>query len=189
MIMGKGVLEAAGHACRGRGLCRLMTDADQASDPARAARRRFRRDPEAKNRILDLLPMLGALLAVTGALTWGDLWAQRHFGLIDRGAATFHNAVRPEPWRRVLDFTADRLPGARQGLVVTSVRSNGYAEHAGLAVGDRIARADGREPGSLQSLAEELSLRGQRPMHLDVVHQGEVRRIELAGEPQRPRTP
>jgi len=83
----------------------------------------------------------------------------------------------------VLDFTADPVPGPQPGLVVTSVRSRGYAEKAGLAVGDWIESADGREPPTLQALAEELSARGQQPIHLRVVHQGAVRTVELAREP------
>ncbi len=139
--------------------------------------------------MLDLLPMLGALLAVTGALTWGDLWAQRHFGLTAPDAAAVHDtATRDAAWRQVLDFTADKLPGGQPGLVVTSVRSDGNAEHAGLAVGDRIDRVDGEQPTSFASLAEELSDRGRQPMHLDVVHLGAVRRIDLPGGPQ-PRNP
>ncbi|WP_395331223.1 PDZ domain-containing protein [Novosphingobium sp. BL-8H] len=143
------------------------------------------RDSDAKNRVLDLLPMLGALLVVTGALTWGDLWAQHHFGLIAPDAAAVHDtATRDEASRRVLDFTADDLPDGKPGLVVTSVRSDGNAEHAGLVVGDRIVHVDGRRPTSFGSLAQELSERGRQPMHLDVVHLGAVRRIDLAGTPQ-----
>lgn len=153
-----------------------MTDADD-------ARRDLDDHSDARNRVLDLLPMLGALLAVTGALTWGDLWAQRHFGLSAGDAAVHDTASRDAGWRRVLDFTADRLPGGQPGLVVTSVRSDGNAEHAGLVVGDRITRVDGEQPASFSSLAEELSERGRQPMHLEVVHQGAVRRIDLAGGP------
>jgi len=136
-----------------------------------------------KGRLLGLLPMLGALLAVTGALTWGDIWAQRHFGLIGQTLPRPHGVVQGESWRQVLDFTADPVPGPQPGLVVTSVRSRGYAEKAGLAVGDWIESADGREPPTLQALAEELSARGQQPIHLRVVHQGAVRTVELAREP------
>ena len=137
-----------------------------------------------RTRILSLLPMLGALLAVTGALTWGDIWAQRHFGLIGQTLPHPHGTLSAEGWRQVLDFTADPVPGPQPGLVVTSVRSRGYAEKAGLAVGDWIESADGHEPPSLQALAEELSERGQRPIHLKVVHQGAVRTIDLAREPE-----
>ncbi|XJJ65939.1 PDZ domain-containing protein [Novosphingobium sp. BL-8A] len=164
-----------------------MTDADDARGDLGAHLPDAHSD--ARRRVLDLLPMLGALLAVTGALTWGDLWAQRHFGLTAPDAATVHDtATRDAAWRQVLDFTADKLPGGQQGLVVTSVRSDGNAEHAGLAVGDRITRVDGEQPTSFSSLAEELSERGRQPMHLDVVHLGAVRRIDLPGGPQ-PRNP
>ncbi|QDK34089.1 MULTISPECIES: PDZ domain-containing protein [Sphingomonadaceae] len=140
---------------------------------------------DAKRRVLDLLPMLGALLAVTGALTWGDLWAQHHFGLAGPDAAAVHEtAAQDEASRRVLDFTADDLPDGKPGLVVTSVRSDGHAEHAGLVVGDRIVDVDGAQASSFSTLAQELSERGARPMHLDVVHLGAVRRIDLAGSPQ-----
>ncbi|MBO9725669.1 MAG: PDZ domain-containing protein [Novosphingobium sp.] len=137
-----------------------------------------------KNRLLGLLPMLGALLAVTGGLTWGDLWAQRHFNLIGQSLPRPHGTPSGEDWRQVLDFTADPVPGPQPGLVVTSVRSRGHAEKAGLVVGDWIERADGREPPTLQALAEELSARGQRPIHLTVVHQGAVRTIDLVREPE-----
>lgn len=136
-----------------------------------------------KNRILGLLPMLGALLAVTGALTWGDIWAQRHFNLIGPSLSRPHGASPGEAWRKVLDFTADPVPGPRPGLVITSVRSRGHAEKAGLLVGDWIESVDGHAPPTLQALAEELSARGQAPIHLKVVHRGAVRMIDLAREP------
>ncbi|MPS68348.1 PDZ domain-containing protein [Novosphingobium aerophilum] len=135
-----------------------------------------------RSRIINLLPMLGALLAVTGALTWGDIWAQRHFGLLGHTMPHGPVAQPGEAWRRVLDFTADPVPGPQPGLVVTSVRARGNAERAGLTVGDWIESADGQHTESLQALAEELSAQGPRPMHLKVVRQGAVRMIDLAGE-------
>lgn len=136
-----------------------------------------------KSRIMGLLPMLGALLAVTAALTWGDIWAQRHFNLIGQTLPRPSGARQSESWRRFLDFTADPVPGPSPGLVVTSVRARGHAEKAGLGVGDRIESADEREATTLQALAEELSMRGRGPIHLKVVHQGAVRTIDLAREP------
>lgn len=138
---------------------------------------------ERKRRLPGLLPMLGALLAVTGALTWGDIWAQRHFGLIGRAHPSPQGNPSGEDWRQVLDFTAEPGAGRLSGLVVTSVRSRGSAEKAGLAVGDLIRSADGAEPPSLRALAEELSGRGQGPIHLTVVHRGAIRTIDLARGP------
>ena len=53
--------------------------------------------------------------------------------------------------------------------VVTSVRSNGAAERAGLQVGDEIVTVDGRRVPDVAALHEVMSAdRGNRPLALHI---------------------
>ena len=64
---------------------------------------------------------------------------------------------------------------------VMRVSRDGPADRAGLTPGDRIVRLDGRPVTGLSSLWQALWEGGaaEREVHLDIVHNGEPRRLRL----------
>lgn len=95
-----------------------------------------------------------ALLAAVAALVAVTLWIARPHVPQRRAdaAATF------------IDATLVESPGP----VVTSLRSGGKGEAAGLRVGDRVEAVNGRSSPSLRALAKDLRLARRGPMDIRV---------------------
>jgi len=76
-------------------------------------------------------------------------------------------------------LTVDNAPPPAIGLVVTSLRSGGEAEHAGLQVGDVVIAVDGRAIKSLGQISPYL--RGDRSprINLAIAHGDRLRHVVL----------
>ncbi|MBU6266934.1 MAG: PDZ domain-containing protein [Sphingomonadales bacterium] len=123
------------------------------------------------------LPFMAlALIAVTAALTSAGIALDNRLD----ATALRHGPAEGETWSHLLDFTATPASPGRVGLTVTSIRSGGTADRAGLDVGDAIEAVDGTPVRSIGDVAQRLRSRPARPMQLRVRHAGADETIVLA---------
>ena len=117
-----------------------------------------------------LLPSTGVLLLLLVALI---LFAARW----GAGARLPHPGLIPG-----LTYELGRTAGGapEPGLIVTSVEDDGPAAAAGIAVGDRIERVDGRPVMAMADVAAASRRSGTDGLRLVVRHQGTDRYMQLS---------
>lgn len=76
-------------------------------------------------------------------------------------------------------ITVDNAPPPAIGLVVTSLRSGGEAEHAGLQVGDAVIAVDGRAIKSLGQISPYLRRDRSPRIDLAIAHGDRLRHVVL----------
>lgn len=77
-------------------------------------------------------------------------------------------------------ITLEDQSSAGQGLIVTSIRSDGALHPDQIAVGDRIVAIDGAPVQSLDQAVSHLVEDGRSDVVVGIVHQGQLRRIAIA---------
>lgn len=114
-----------------------------------------------------LLPSAGVLLLLLVAV----ILLAAHWGA---GTRLHHPGLLPG-----LTYEIERPPRSSPALIVTSVEDAGPAATAGIAVGDRIERIDGRPVCALAEVAAASKRDGARGLRLIVRHQGTDRYMQL----------
>lgn len=118
------------------------------------------------------------LLLAICAFTWSSITLYRHY-VHGQGPQFSRPALASRRQPVNLGFTA--VPASARGdtLVVTSIRADGPADRAGLAIGDVIEQIDGRPADALLDPARQLRGNGGHPIDLRLVRDGAVRHLVL----------
>ena len=83
------------------------------------------------------------------------------------------------PRRARVDLPGLTMADAREGLVVTSIKRDSAADHAGLRVGDLIVELDGQPVSSRATAIAVLHDESSQVIDLEVAHNHSIRHMIL----------